>query len=62
MASENPEITKLQRWLSRHFVSLVMIYWHLDEQGNSKGQPFVSDRRASLCRSEKFGSSRLRGM
>ncbi|MBX3451502.1 MAG: hypothetical protein KF777_18180, partial [Planctomycetaceae bacterium] len=32
----------LLRWMNRHLVSLVLIYWHLDENGNSKGKPFVN--------------------
>lgn len=32
----------LQRWLNWHLVSMVLIYWHLDEKGNSKGEPFIA--------------------
>ena len=42
MESTNAEITQFQKWISKHFVSLVLIYWHLNEQGNSTGKPHIT--------------------
>lgn len=36
------DIRDLQRWLNRHLVSMVLIYWHLDEKGNSEGKPLIA--------------------
>ena len=36
------ELRDLQRWLNRHLVSMVLIYWQLDEKGNSKGEPHIA--------------------
>lgn len=35
------QITTFQRWMSRHFVSLVVIYRHLDDDGKEIGKPFI---------------------
>ena len=41
-ATVDAELGKLQKWLNRHLVSLVLVYWHLDEKGNSKDKPLVA--------------------
>jgi len=35
------DLAAIHKWLNKNLVSMVLIYWHLDEKGNSKGKPFV---------------------
>ncbi len=46
------DVPTFQRWMNRHLVSLVLIYWHLDKDGNSTGEPRVN---ANSCFIMAFG-------
>lgn len=36
------DFSPVHKWLNKNIIALVLIYWHLDEKGNSKGTPFVT--------------------